>query len=194
MPLQPKPAEPSIRQAGLLFTVLLPHIDPRGDNIRRSGPAYGTMLIAGTVWFGLFHAFIVAHALGFKINDLDAMGIFIDVFGALLIITGNVFGKLRWNFTLGIRTPWTLADERVWDKTHRFAGWLFVINGFIVLATALTPLSVIVRLGITFVLLAATFVLTVGQSGKAALRTRTEFEARRECHLPPHRRKFGPTC
>ncbi len=60
--------------------------------------------------------------------------------GILFILLGNVMGKLPPNPYIGIRTPWTRADERVWDQTHRFGGWVFVIGGFIILASALlTP-------------------------------------------------------
>ena len=46
--------------------------------------------------------------------------------GTLLVVLGGVMGRRRPNWTTGIRTPWTLADERVWDKTHRVAGRLMV--------------------------------------------------------------------
>ncbi len=49
--------------------------------------------------------------------------------GALFIVLGNYMGKFRKNFFLGIRTPWTLASDEVWAKTHRFGGWLFVLGG-----------------------------------------------------------------
>lgn len=84
--------------------------------------------------------------------------------GVLFIVVGNVFGKLRWNYTVGIRTPWTLADERVWDKTHRFGGWVFVIGGFVLLASTFTPLNGIVRLLLLFAVLGAAGVLTMGKS------------------------------
>ncbi len=45
--------------------------------------------------------------------------------------------KMRRNWLMGIRTPWTLSDERVWDKTHRFAGPLFMLGGLITLGGAL---------------------------------------------------------
>ncbi|HEY1376931.1 MAG TPA: SdpI family protein [Gemmataceae bacterium] len=51
-------------------------------------------------------------------------GIFL--FFALL---GNVLGKVKRNFWMGVRTPWTLADPVVWDRTHRVAAWLFVATG-----------------------------------------------------------------
>jgi uncharacterized membrane protein len=56
--------------------------------------------------------------------------------GALFIIMGNVMGKVRWNYTVGIRTPGTLADEWVWDRTHRFGGWTFVLAGVLLLIGA----------------------------------------------------------
>jgi uncharacterized membrane protein len=157
-------AVPVVAAVGWLVTAILPRIDPRGHNIVRSSQAYGTMWIAGTAMFGLFHANVVAHVVGAKIDDMDAFGIWMDAIGVMLIVTGNVLGKLRWNYTLGIRTPWTLADERVWDKTHRFAGWLFVIAGFVVLGSAFTPLNWTGRFWIMFVMMMAIGVLTVGKS------------------------------
>ena len=75
-----------------------------------------------------------------------------SLFFALL---GNVLGKVRRNFWIGVRTPWTLASERVWIDTHRFSARLFVaigIAGFlailagapIVTAVALLLASVLV--------------------------------------------------
>jgi uncharacterized membrane protein len=46
-------------------------------------------------------------------------------------LIGNVLGKVKRNFWMGVRTPWTLADPVVWDRTHRVAAWLFVITGLI---------------------------------------------------------------
>lgn len=46
-------------------------------------------------------------------------------------LIGNVLGKVKRNFWVGVRTPWTLADTRVWDQTHRVAAWLFVFGGVV---------------------------------------------------------------
>jgi hypothetical protein len=59
--------------------------------------------------------------------------------GSLLIGTGNVFGKLRSNRLIGIRSPWTLSSDRVWDQTHRFAGRSFVLGGALLIAGAAFP-------------------------------------------------------
>ncbi|WP_293906193.1 SdpI family protein [Phenylobacterium sp.] len=57
--------------------------------------------------------------------------------GVLLLALGNVLGKARHNAVFGVRTPWTLADPRVWDKTHRFAGRGLVLGGVALIAIAL---------------------------------------------------------
>ncbi len=58
---------------------------------------------------------------------------------ALFIFIGNYLGKVRRNFWLGIRTPWTLASDVTWERTHRLGGWLFVAAGVIGIGTAFVP-------------------------------------------------------
>ena len=55
----------------------------------------------------------------------------------LLALLGNLLGKVRRNFYIGVRTPWTLANERVWNATHRFAAKTFVAGGLVGLALTL---------------------------------------------------------
>jgi immunity protein, SdpI family len=47
----------------------------------------------------------------------------------LIALLGNVMGKVRRNFFVGVRTPWTIANERVWNATHRFAAKTFFAGG-----------------------------------------------------------------
>ena len=54
----------------------------------------------------------------------------------LFMVIGNFLGKVRKNFFLGIRTPWTLASDEVWAKTHRLGGWCFVLAGAIMIVMA----------------------------------------------------------
>ena len=49
----------------------------------------------------------------------------------MFALLGNVMGKVRRNFYIGVRTPWALANERVWNATHRFAAKTFVLGGVI---------------------------------------------------------------
>lgn len=74
----------------------------------------------------------------------------------LFIFLGNYMGKLRRNFWGGIRTPWTLANETVWERTHRLAGILFVVGGLLGIVVSFIPFM---RLyGIIVIVLAASFI------------------------------------
>ena len=120
--------------AGLWF--ILPRVTPRGDNLRRSGGAYGVIFIAAALMLALGQGLIVATALG---RPIALGGVMPAAIGLLFIVVGNVLPKLRWNYVVGVRTPWTLADERVWDRTHRFGGWAMVLGGLVILVGGLIP-------------------------------------------------------
>lgn len=115
---------------------LLPHIDPRGDKLRASLPAYRQLWLAVQGVLLVAHAAILGHALGWPLPVAQLMP---AVVGLMIMVMGNLMGKLRWNYSVGIRTPWTLADERVWDQTHRFGGRLFVLAGLMILLGAAVP-------------------------------------------------------
>jgi len=68
-------------------------------------------------------------AAGEKMPIVQAIGV---ALGLLLIVIGNLLGKVRRNFLLGIRTPWTLANDEVWLRTHRLAGKTFVVGGVVI--------------------------------------------------------------
>ena len=56
----------------------------------------------------------------------------------LFVLLGNYLGKSHPNWFAGVRTPWTLSSDYAWEKTHRWAGRLFVLTGFGTLAAWLT--------------------------------------------------------
>lgn len=74
---------------------------------------------------------IYGYALGYETsNGYYGTGIL----GVLFIIIGNYLPKCRQNYTMGIKIPWTLNDEENWNHTHRMAGFLWVVGGFVILA------------------------------------------------------------
>lgn len=75
--------------------------------------------------------------LGIHLNFTYMGEIFLAM---MLIILGNYLPKIRQNFFIGIRIPWTLADEQNWNRTHRMAGFLWVAVGLILLILTLTGL------------------------------------------------------
>jgi uncharacterized membrane protein len=59
--------------------------------------------------------------------------------GGMFILLGNVLPRARPNWWFGIRTPWTLTNDRVWERTHRLGGYLFVGAGLLLVLAALLP-------------------------------------------------------
>ena len=117
----------------LVFTAL-PHIDPRGANYAKFGPTYWTIANAALVLVAGIHVFALGKALGWPIDmsRVASLGV-----GGLLVLLGNLMTRIRPNWFMGIRTPWTLSSDTVWRKTHRFGGVAFVIAGLCVAAAAL---------------------------------------------------------
>ncbi len=147
----------------LALQLALPYVDPRGDNLRRSVRAYGTIWLAVMAALVVVQGVVVASALGINILVHGFAPAFA---GAMFIVVGNVLGKLRWNMTVGIRTPWTIADERVWDQTHRFGGRLFVACGALLLLAAFA-LPAQARPGP--LILAAAMIVAIGSTLKSWL-------------------------
>lgn len=105
--------------------------DPKVKNISKK-PITLVLMICPIMSIFL-HTIIYLFALGIKVDIPIIMCLF---FGVIFIIIGNYLPKCRQNYTIGIRIPWTLNDEDNWNKTHRFAGILWTIAGFVFLATA----------------------------------------------------------
>ena len=57
--------------------------------------------------------------------------------GLLFVFLGNMMGKIKPNYFFGVRTPWTLADPDVWNRSHRLAGRLFFLAGLVTILSAL---------------------------------------------------------
>jgi uncharacterized membrane protein len=116
----------------LLLLWLLPAIMPRKTNIDRFEAIYGllTLLVPGLLT--LVHLVLVLNAAGFHI---EVTRVVLTGVGIVFAVLGNFLPKTRMNWLLGIRTPWTLSDERVWERTHRVAGPLFVLGGGVVVLT-----------------------------------------------------------
>lgn len=103
---------------------------PRSENLRRSAAATGTAIVCTAVMLLAGHMAILAFALGVAV---DMPKVSVSCAGLMLAGIGNVLSKTRSNHLIGIRTPWTMASEHVWDRTNRLGGKLLFVEG---LATA----------------------------------------------------------
>lgn len=118
---------------------LIPLISPQGFRIDQF---MGVLYLLQTVTV-LFTAAVSAVVLLYAIGiELDMTVIVTSGTGLLLIVIGNQLGKVRKNFFIGIRTPWTLASDEVWAKTHRLGGWLMVVAGVVMCIGAFAGLSI----------------------------------------------------
>ena len=81
----------------------------------------------------LLGALVYSAALGYGLHVETTMPLFM---GALFVVIGNLLPKMRQSYTMGIKLPWTLNNEENWNKTHRFAGKLWVAGGIVTMATA----------------------------------------------------------
>ncbi len=105
---------------------LIPVVSPRGFRTESFTGVLNILMTASVVFACVIGVGVIRAAQDPSV-DMSSF-VFVAV-GLLLVVLGNFLGKVRKNFFLGIRTPWTLASDEVWAKTHRLAGWCFVIAG-----------------------------------------------------------------
>jgi uncharacterized membrane protein len=115
--------------AVLVFVIMkvIPVISPKGFRTDQFTGVLNILMVALVGFMSGVTLLVLLEASGrnVHINEMMSAGV-----GLLFIVIGNYLGKLRKNFFLGIRTPWTLASDEVWSRTHRFGGWIFVLIGF----------------------------------------------------------------
>jgi uncharacterized membrane protein len=113
-----------------LLLLFLPRVDPGRANYAQFARPFLVVRYAILILLaGLYGVTLLAvKGYGFNTTRLVLGGI-----GILFIVLGNVMGKVRPNWFVGVRTPWTLSSKRSWVRTHRLAGWMFTLAGLIFL-------------------------------------------------------------
>jgi uncharacterized membrane protein len=120
-----------LTMAGIyLMCLILPAVSPRGFRIGRFIRVYWILctVMLGFLLVTTVFVLLMARGTSVPLDRIMNVGL-----GLLIIVIGNFLGKVTKNFFVGIRTPWTLASDEVWLRTHRFAGLIFLIVGFLVL-------------------------------------------------------------
>jgi uncharacterized membrane protein len=119
---------PGAMAAFLLLTLALPWLSPKHFEIDRFRGTYGYLMFLIQALFLYLHAAALAGSLKWPVDTGQLIIGGICLFFALM---GNVMGKIKRNFYVGVRTPWTLASDAVWNQTHRVAAWLWVAGGML---------------------------------------------------------------
>lgn len=109
---------------------LMAKIDPRRRNYKKFGRAYQGFMIVMQLFLLAMNCIIISEALNpgrISVSTVVTVGV-----GLLLVYLGNIMPKMKSNFYIGARTPWTLSDPDVWNKTNRLGGYMFFISGLII--------------------------------------------------------------
>ena len=113
----------------LLFSVL-PKIDPKAANYEKFAPIWLGFMFAMVLFMGAVSWMGPLTVFGVIPEGSSLIGIFIcGVLGLIFIVLGNYMPRVRQNYMFGIRTPWTLADDLVWERTLRMGGYVFILLG-----------------------------------------------------------------
>ena len=138
------------------FARVLPSIDPRGANYAKFGDAFEAIIDSLMLFLLGMHILLLRAGLGHPapMQRVVPFGV-----GILLIVIGNLLPRARPNWFVGIRTPWTLSSDRVWEKTHRFGGRVFVAGGLLITIAALVWVQRVHVVLIAGVLIATSSVL-----------------------------------
>lgn len=121
----------------LLF-IVIPIIDPLKKNIEKFRGYYDLLIVI--IMLFVFYVFILAIVanLGYSFNMTVMI---LPVIGLLFVSIGSIMKKLKRNWFIGIRTPWTLSSDVVWKKTHELGGVLFKVVGVLIVLGIFAPMK-----------------------------------------------------
>lgn len=123
----------------IIFTgmfMLIPKIDPLKKNVEAFRKYFDGFIIIFELFFLYIYGLTIAFNLGYQFNMLVLL---MPAFAILFYYLGVMVGKAKRNYFIGIRTPWTLASDKVWDKTHRLGSILFKLAAVPFLISIFSP-------------------------------------------------------
>ena len=123
---------PAIVLALHWICVLATYLDPKNKNQNKK--AMTLVLWICPVITVLLSTLTLGSALGWQPNVSMIMPV---LMGILFMVIGNYLPKCTSNYTIGIKIPWTLNSEVNWNKTHRFAGWLWTVSGIAIMLSGI---------------------------------------------------------
>ncbi len=128
---------PLVSLAMLGLFLLLPAIDPLKANIAKFRGTFNVFIAAILAFMLYIHILTIVWNLGDHSFRMSTA--LVPALGLLFVVAGILIRNAKRNFFIGIRTPWTLSSDRVWDQTHRVGSVLFIFSGLLSLVGLLFP-------------------------------------------------------
>ena len=127
---------PALAAGLLLFFELLPRIDPLGQHLTELGRYYDALVAVGVGIVGYAHVLVVVWNLGYTFDIMQAI---VPAVAVAYYVAGVVMERVDKNWFVGVRTPWTLTSEEVWNRTHELGAPLFKVSAVLTLGAILLP-------------------------------------------------------
>lgn len=119
---------PLISLCLLLLFVLIPKIDPLRANVEKFRNYYDGFIVLMIVFLFYVYLLTIFWNVGLRFNMIQLLA---PAFGILFYYCGILIENAKRNWFIGIRTPWTLSSDKVWERTHKIGGRLFKITGVV---------------------------------------------------------------
>lgn len=127
---------PLISVGMFLLFFLIPRIDPLKNNIEKFRKYFDNFIILIIIFLFYIHLLTIFWNMGLRFNMGQLM---MPAMAMLFYFCGALIEKTKRNWFIGIKTPWTLSSDRVWDKTHQLGGKLFKAVGIITFFGVIFP-------------------------------------------------------
>lgn len=131
---------PGLMAAITLLTCAGPWLSPKNFNVDSFRSTWQQIMLLVFCMTGYIYAARLWAAFDPRIN---AGRLILGGVCLVIVLMGNLLGKVRKNFIIGIRTPWTLASDRVWNATHRFAARIWIVGGLLGLLFTIFGLRIV---------------------------------------------------
>lgn len=118
---------PLVTLGMLALFLVIPSIDPLKANIAKFRETFNVFIVLIIAFMLYIHGLTLAWSLGYQRFKISTA--MLPFMGILFIAIGFMLRKAKRNFFIGIRTPWTLSSDSVWDETHRLGSILFMASG-----------------------------------------------------------------
>jgi uncharacterized membrane protein len=125
---------PVVMLGMFLLLTFIPNLDPLKANVAQFRETFNLFILFMVAFMLYVHTLTLLWSLGYSFQMSAAL---LPALGLLFIFIGYLLRKAKRNFFIGIRTPWTLSSDSVWDKTHQLGSVLFMLSGVFALLGSL---------------------------------------------------------